>query len=593
MFLYRFLSTILLGMALPLAAQILPDVQQPLIKTPQFEIYIATFGADSHSGDSLEPLATFTAALNKIESRTIGQTGDVYAAVVFYPGTYPFAASQPANKFEVNGRRLNVSVRGMNGAVLVGSGLNQGGGDAMIALKGHNIFVKNISIDYAPANGINFGYRYNGTLIYSHDVLVENVRVKNTAGHGIIGGMGKMNENGSGFLDFSERFLFRKCEVTESVNHNNLEASQWGSAIKFHYVKNGIVENCRVYNNAGEGIDLDYCENIMLKDNTLFDNRANIYLDKAENCILQSNLLYYKQRQSVSLLLSTEAVSALIKDYFLRNIYIYNNTILNSQTAIGYWQGTIGGLQTTSLENLHIAHNSIIGKPLTTGGMINFSYEKGHFGGPPSNINFSNITLENNIISAHPDSLTRPIVFGPIDPQPALSYGYNLWSENPIRAYNSSTDLINANLPNYVSADSINKLIPLVGQTDALIFKVPAKDYLVDDMLDSLRTKPKTNVGAFELQQGTATKMTEHANEDDFKIYPNPVKDFIRLQASQNIGGASYQIVNSTGKLVMDGVISEKEIDIRLLPPGSYVLTFFKDKKARQSARFLKVESID
>lgn len=593
MFLYRFLSTILLGMALPLAAQILPDVQQPLIKTPQFEIYIATFGADSHSGDSLEPLATFTAALNKIESRTIGQTGDVYAAVVFYPGTYPFAASQPANKFEVNGRRLNVSVRGMNGAVLVGSGLNQGGGDAMIALKGHNIFVKNISIDYAPANGINFGYRYNGTLIYSHDVLVENVRVKNTAGHGIIGGMGKMNENGSGFLDFSERFLFRNCEVTESVNHNNLEASQWGSAIKFHYVKNGIVENCRVYNNAGEGIDLDYCENIMLKDNTLFDNRANIYLDKAENCILQSNLLYYKQRQSVSLLLSTEAVSALIKDYFLRNIYIYNNTILNSQTAIGYWQGTIGGLQTTSLENLHIAHNSIIGKPLTTGGMINFSYEKGHFGGPPSNINFSNITLENNIISAHPDSLTRPIVFGPIDPQPALSYGYNLWSENPIRAYNSSTDLINANLPNYVSADSINKLIPLVGQTDALIFKVPAKDYLVDDMLDSLRTKPKTNVGAFELQQGTATKMTEHANEDDFKIYPNPVKDFIRLQASQNIGGASYQIVNSTGKLVMDGVISEKEIDIRLLPPGSYVLTFFKDKKARQSARFLKVESID
>ena len=593
MFLYRFLSTILLGMALPLAAQILPDVQQPLIKTPQFEIYIATFGADSHSGDSLEPLATFTAALNKIESRTIGQTGDVYAAVVFYPGTYPFAASQPANKFEVNGRRLNVSVRGMNGAVLVGSGLNQGGGDAMIALKGHNIFVKNISIDYAPANGINFGYRYNGTLIYSHDVLVENVRVKNTAGHGIIGGMGKMNENGSGFLDFSERFLFRNCEVTESVNHNNLEASQWGSAIKFHYVKNGIVENCRVYNNAGEGIDLDYCENIMLKDNTLFDNRANIYLDKAENCILQSNLLYYKQRQSVSLLLSTEAVSALIKDYFLRNIYIYNNTILNSQTAIGYWQGTIGGLQTTSLENLHIAHNSIIGKPLTTGGMINFSYEKGHFGGPPSNINFSNITLENNIISAHPHSLTRPIVFGPIDPQPALSYGYNLWSENPIRAYNSSTDLINANLPNYVSADSINKLIPLVGQTDALIFKVPAKDYLVDDMLDSLRTKPKTNVGAFELQQGTATKMTEHANEDDFKIYPNPVKDFIRLQASQNIGGASYQIVNSTGKLVMDGVISEKEIDIRLLPPGSYVLTFFKDKKARQSARFLKVESID
>ena len=161
MFLYRFLSTILLGMALPLAAQILPDVQQPLIKTPQFEIYIATFGADSHSGDSLEPLATFTAALNKIESRTIGQTGDVYAAVVFYPDAYPFASSQPANKFEVNGRRLNVSVRGMNGAVLVGSGLNQGGGDAMIALKGHNIFVKNISIDYAPANGINFGYRYN------------------------------------------------------------------------------------------------------------------------------------------------------------------------------------------------------------------------------------------------------------------------------------------------------------------------------------------------------------------------------------------------------------------------------------------------
>lgn len=573
-----------------LNAQLANSIQDPVIETPQYSVFISTTGSDALSGDSLNPVATFIGALNKLDSLTEGLVGDVYTEVVFFSGTYGFAASQPANRYTKDGRNINVSVRGLKGARLDGSSLTQGGGDAMISLKGHNISVKNISIDYAPANGINFGYKYNGTYIYSHDVLVENVSVKQTGGHGVIGGMGKMNSNGTGFLNFSERFLFRNCEVTESVNHNDLNASSWGSAIKFLYVKHGRVENCLVYNNAGEGIDLDYCDYIALNHNTVYDNRANIYLDKAENCLLYNNLLYFDKRQSTGILLSTEAISVLVKDYFVRNVFIYNNVILNTASPIGYWQGTVGGFQTTTFANVHISHNTIIGKPYTTSGVYNFAYEKGPFGGAPSNITFSNLSFKNNIVSVHPDSLVRPMIMSPIDPQPALSYGYNVWSQNPVRAYNVSTDTISSGLPYTCLPSALNTLVPQVGTNDAFMFSVPGIAYINTDMHDSLRVSPETNAGAFERETTIVSSILQTTKSKlGLAIYPNPVTNVIQLK---NVGEEGhYQIVDMQGKVHQNGIFQGGKVYVYSLKNGLYLLRVKPRAGASLTAKFNKTSS--
>ena len=575
-----------------LIAQLTNPIHDPVIETPQFSVYIATTGADTLSGDSLNPLASFIGALNKIDTLTEGLSGDVFVEVVFLPGTYYFAASQPANRYAKNGRTINVSVRGLKGAVLDGTSLTQGGGDAMISLKGHNIFVKNIAINYAPANGINFGWKYNGNYIYSHDVLVENVSVKQTGGHGIIGGFGKMNSNGSGFLNFSERFLFRNCEVTESVNHNDMSAPQWGSAIKFHYVKHGRAENCFVYNNAGEGIDVDYGESIALNGNTIYDNRANIYLDKAENCLLYNNLIYHDKRQSTGILLSTEAVSVLIKDYFVRNVFIYNNVILNSESPIAYWQGTIGGFQTTTLANVHISHNTLIGKPYTTAGVINFSYEKGPFGGVPSNITFSNLSLRNNIISVHPDSLIRPMVLGPIDPQPALVYEYNVWSQNPIRAYNAAKDSISNTLPYSCSPGALSSLVPQVGVNDAFVYTVPAISYIASDANDSTRTTPWTNAGAFE-KQGALVSFVglQPLFSKVLSVFPNPASVLVNLRIPNKQKLLSYVIISTSGKKLKEGTYTKDGITLDDLPNGCYVIVVQTDGGLVHYSKFNKTSS--
>ena len=165
-------------------------IEEPLINSTTIKIYLSENGSDNNLGDSLSPLKTFSEALNKIENLTINHTGEIFSEVVLFPGTYREIFRQSINKFEVNSRRLNVSLRGIDAVTLDGNNLTVASGSGMIHLLGSHISIRNLSVNGSNENGIRFGYNFNGKIINPHDIFIDNVEVSGTKGHGILLGIG-------------------------------------------------------------------------------------------------------------------------------------------------------------------------------------------------------------------------------------------------------------------------------------------------------------------------------------------------------------------------------------------------------------------
>jgi hypothetical protein len=61
---------------------------------------------------------------------------------------------------------------------------------------------------------------------------------------------------------------------------------------------------------------------------------------------------------------------------------------------------------------------------------------------------------------------------------------------------------------------------------------------------------------------------------NNFKIYPNPVKDILTLEADPSYLGLDYRIVDVLGREVLNGTINEQinQISLQDLVPGIYIL---------------------
>jgi hypothetical protein len=570
-------------------AQLADTVQLPVIFPPQYTIYIAENGNDLNAGDSLNPVATFTEALNKLNTLTSAQSGEVYTEAVLFEGNYNFALAQPINRYQVGNKNLNVSVRGKGEVILDGNGVSMSGGGGMVHLLGSHISVKNLNITYSPANGVRFGFDYNGTVINPHDIWIDSVEVAQTGGHGIIVGIGELNTaNPFTLTPRAERFLISNCHVHDAVNFNTPQ-SQWGSSIKFHNVKHGTAINCLVHDNSGEGIDADYCDYIEIANNELYDNYANVYLDKAENCIVRNNLIYNINKNNNGMLMGIEPSTGLITDFFIKNIYIYNNIMLNT-TGISVWQGTYSAIQNGHFSNINIQHNTIIGKQIANGAAISFSYYTS-LGQPGANVLFSNLKIARNIISAHRDSLNNGrLISSSLNPQPALTTEYNLYNMHPTIGYNSTSDRIDSLLPVSIAHTQLEKLVPHRDSNALFVMNAPNDFPFENDFFTSNRFIDSTNVGAIELDTTTYTDSTIVSamtlSKSEIKIYPNQVSSFINIQMEKE---AEITITDISGKMLHKELLNTGNniINTEALPCGLY-LGIIQLKEEKYYFRFVK-----
>lgn len=65
----------------------------------------------------------------------------------------------------------------------------------------------------------------------------------------------------------------------------------------------------------------------------------------------------------------------------------------------------------------------------------------------------------------------------------------------------------------------------------------------------------------------------------DIRIYPNPVRDKIYIDYTQDFAGAVYEIYNLRGRKVAEGILNDKVISLgnRNMPAGQYVLSVWKN----------------
>ena len=546
-------------------------IEEPILIVPSYRVYVAPVGNDANSGDSLSPLATFSMALDRLNTLSGSQTGDIYGEVVFYSGTYAQQINQPYNKYVIGSKRLNVSVRGKGDVLFDGSAITVSPGSGMIYLLGSNIHVKNVDINYSTDNGVRFGYNYSGIVVNSHDIWIDSVDVAMTAGHGILVGIGALNANGSSTLiPRAKRFNITNCHVHDAVNYNTPQ-SQWGSAIKFWNTSHNLALNNHVHDNSGEGIDFDFCDTAEVRGNLLHDNYANIYLDKMQYAHVHRNRIYNETKVVSGILMGLEAFTVYVTDHYMKDIFIENNIILNT-LGINLWQGIYSAIQNGIYSNIQIRHNSIIGKQFGNGAQVSISHET-LLGQPVPNFTFINVSIDRNIVTANADSLNNNKLFSaPLNPQPGLSYGYNLLNMNPGFAFNAATDLIRNTLPvNLDPTTALDQLTPNSTYYPDLVMSAPNTVSVSEDYFGLPRNNLNTNVGAVELNEGLGLN---GMSQSSFYLSPNPCQDEFQVFYPNQMDIQYVLVTDVFGKQLMEFSSYEGEyISSSSFKPGKYFVT--------------------
>lgn len=108
----------------------------------------------------------------------------------------------------------------------------------------------------------------------------------------------------------------------------------------------------------------------------------------------------------------------------------------------------------------------------------------------------------------------------------------------------------------------------------------------VEDEDNGTISNRMASVSANAMKNDIETKTVTTKESTILKLYPNPVKDFLKVSPIK--GKASYQIFNLGGRPVASGTVSEDtSIDVTKLMQGTYILTV-EDADGKHSNKFLK-----
>jgi len=86
-----------------------------------------------------------------------------------------------------------------------------------------------------------------------------------------------------------------------------------------------------------------------------------------------------------------------------------------------------------------------------------------------------------------------------------------------------------------------------------------------------------------------STKSIKRSENIGIKVFPNPATDLLNIQSLINFTGRTYRIISMDGRIVRDGKLSTKALDINNLTPGTYILSLENDGRNYVS-RFVKLQ---
>lgn len=312
-------------------------------ETSNQEIYIAVNGSDSSGNGSFDnPFASVEKAQAFVGPGT---------RVLFRGGTYKRTLkiskgsgteSQPVVYTTYNNEKV----------IIDGTGLQIAENDALVNLNQvNNIQFIGFEVVNSSGRGIN---AYN-----SNNILIKNNIVHETM-FKAIGGSGSNIT-----IDGNETYN------AAMVNAKGVMGTHgWPQVISSAKKPDGSastnfnITNNYIHDSWGEGIDLIALDGGIISGNRIRDTfSVLLYLDNAKNILIDGNYLsaydpdYYRDGYPArAIMISSENCCSTNPSFNLDNITISNNLIVNTKSAIRYWQGELK----KPYSNMKIYYNTLI-----------------------------------------------------------------------------------------------------------------------------------------------------------------------------------------------------------------------------------------
>jgi hypothetical protein len=593
-------------------SQTLPTIVTPDIAAIENQItdtvYMAVNGDDSNPGTASQPVKTFIKAIQLLPFGTQGvNNGNAYGLVILKEGHYltENGFGQPESQWKNGNTYKNVSVEG-EGKVMIGGTPQNPASNTLLVLRGSGIFIKNIKLRY----GLNIGLHISGEARFPRtcsNIVIENVEVDSVASHGML-------------LGFCEKVLANNVVVRHSGAWDPPipphDCKTWPSGFKPFMSAHVSIQHSTVAENWGEGVNFQNCEYALVQNCEIHDNYAvNIYNDNSSKYIVRNNLIYntpnykkfwracygyenapvsgkgisisnerscpvsrgYLVNRTIDCVL--ECVNTIQGNYLIPNVdsmFIYNNFILNTGTAISFWEG-VTELARSCINNVWVVHNTCIGvdgdSALSNANLIRFQF--------PSGINLQlkqlssieNTVIAQNIFSfnpqKHPNMSISRRNLNNLFPAPFdVKFSNNIWSTMPETYAFDTTSLIDNQLIMHLNYEDNQRTNPLSVALQGNEFDFAKTDF---EGQSRFAWRP----GAMEYFYTSIPKTGE---EHRLKIYPNPASSFLNIKFPFELHAQILAITlyDANGKAIEADChpISKNELRINTsnLPHGIYFI---------------------
>jgi hypothetical protein len=129
---------------------------------------------------------------------------------------------------------------------------------------------------------------------------------------------------------------------------------------------------------------------------------------------------------------------------------------------------------------------------------------------------------------------------------------------------------------------------PLIGAMTLSILKGNDKDYIFNEQIDNL-SQPSSRLSHKHVST------SEYAQNSEYKLYPNPTKDYTTIKYDCSRTNIFYTISDMQGRVLVERHLETKEhqkfsetmIDLQALSPGTYQFTIKSDNGIDWSAKLI------
>ena len=231
------------------------------------EFFIATNGNDQNPGTLAAPWGTFVKVSDAVApGDTVTVRGGTYKPVV---NTYFYKDGTAA---------APVTFRAYPGEAVLLDGSALPAGTELIYVSANYFVMQDFELANSKQNGIsiNSGANHSGAGF----VTVRNCKIHGSffSGIAITGG---------------HDVLIDACTIFNNVAMNNVHGGSWTGALYAQDSNNDQFTHNVIYNNQGEGLIFLRSDNCRAAGNSVHDNfSANVYLDNARFCVIDSNFIY-------------------------------------------------------------------------------------------------------------------------------------------------------------------------------------------------------------------------------------------------------------------------------------------------------------